>query len=171
MKVLPILFLETVSCILHWIKPTSFLWQLGSCFQSQPVRKESFVSDLHFCFEKTIDSINKTNAVFVSLRCHNLHSVCLTIWDKMNCDKIDFTLQWVNLTREPRDWSWRVTVTFTTCQSHKCFMAPTASASAQNFQALADPYATFPNNQYLSWFLNLKITAHRQKHDLEKKLS
>ena len=69
-KGLPILFLETNSCILHRMKSRSFLWQLGSCFKSQPVGKGQFVSDLDFLFEEPIGSISKTNSVFVSLRSH-----------------------------------------------------------------------------------------------------
>lgn len=156
---------------LHRIKSCSFLWQLGSCFKAQPVRKGQFVSDLHFCFEETINSISKTSAVFVSLRSHNLYALCLTIWDKMNCDKIDFMSQWGNLT-------WGQGTGLEEWQSHllhsraeKASWPRPTTASSWNSQALADPHATFQENLDLSWFLNLKMTAHRQKHNLEKKFS
>lgn len=169
-KGLPILFLETNSCILHQMRSCSFLWQLGSCFKSQPVGKGQFVSDLDFRFDEPIGSISKTNSVFVSLRSHNLYSLCPTIWQKMNCDKIDFMLR-VSLTwsQETSPEEWQSLLLH--CRTKSALRPLLTSASLWNPQALADPYATFQDNLYLSWFLNLKITAHRQKRNLEKKLS
>lgn len=160
-KGLPILFLETNSCILHQMRSCSFLWQLGSCFKSQPVGKGQFVSDLDFRFDEPIGSISKTNSVFVSWEAI-IYTVSAQRSDRKWCDKIDFMLR-VSLTwsQETSPEEWQSLLLH--CRTKSALRPLLTSASLWNPQALADPYATFQDNLYLSWFLNLKITAHRQK--------
>lgn len=99
-KALPILFLETGSCVLHRIRLSSLLSPLGERVvlnRSQWVKSNLFLICIFFCFEETISSINKTNAILLPPRSDSLQNLSLTIRQNQ-CNDIDFILQWADLT-------------------------------------------------------------------------